>query len=172
MGRDKKYWLKIFILLTLISFSLVAIRIIIGEKFTSTDNEIIAGDYEVIEAVTCATTQEPKSKLISLGEYKITAYCPCVKCCGVWSAEHPSHQGTDYVQKTASGTIPTEGRTIAADPSVLPYGTVVVVDGYEYVVEDTGGAMNGNAIDIYFSSHEAALEWGVQYKTIYIKGDF
>lgn len=116
------------------------------------------------------TTEE--SELTCLGEFRVTAYCTCVKCCGVWSQDHPSHAGTDYVQKTASGTIPTEGRTIAADPSVLPYGTVVVVDGHEYIVEDAGSAVNGNTIDIYFSSHEAALEWGVQYKTIYIKGDF
>lgn len=116
------------------------------------------------------TTEEPE--LTCLGEFRVTAYCTCVKCCGVWSQDHPSHAGTDYVQKTASGTIPTAGRTIAADPSVLPYGTVIVVDGHEYIVEDAGSAVNGNTIDIYFSSHEAALEWGVQYKTIYIKGDF
>ena len=108
---------------------------------------------------------------VSLGEFTVTAYCPCVKCCGVWSAEHPSRIGTDYIQKTASGTIPTAGRTIAADPSVLPYGTVIVMDGNEYIVEDRGGAVKGNKIDIFFESHEEALKWGKQTKIIYIKGD-
>ncbi len=107
----------------------------------------------------------------SLGEFKVTAYCPCVKCCGIWSADHPSRIGTDYIQKTASGTIPKAGHTVAADISVLPYGTVIIIDGHEYTVEDRGGAVDGNSIDIFFESHQDALNWGVQYKTIYIKGD-
>lgn len=109
--------------------------------------------------------------LVSLGEYRITAYCACVKCCGKWSAEHPSRKGTNYIQKTASGTIPKAGRTIAADTSVLPFGTVVIIDGHEYIVEDRGSAIRGNSIDIYFDSHTDALNWGVQTKIIYIKGD-
>lgn len=49
-----------------------------------------------------------------IGTFRATAYCPCVKCCGIWSEEHPD-RGEDYVQRTSSGTIPQEGRTIAAD---------------------------------------------------------
>lgn len=48
-----------------------------------------------------------------IGTFTATAYCPCVKCCGIWSEDHPS-RGEDYVQKTHAGTIPEEGRTIAA----------------------------------------------------------
>lgn len=113
--------------------------------------------------------EEPE--LISLGEFKTTAYCTCVKCCGIWSQEHPSRIGTDYIQKTASGTIPTAGRTIAVDTEIIPFGTVVVIDGHEYIAEDIGGAVKGNILDIYFDSHEDACEYGVQYKTIYIKGE-
>ena len=35
-------------------------------------------------------TAAPEPELIELGEFKTTAYCTCVKCCGIWSAEHPS----------------------------------------------------------------------------------
>lgn len=116
--------------------------------------------------------EEPETSApIELGEFKTTAYCTCVKCCGIWSQDHPSRVGTDYVQKTASGTIPTAGRTVAVDTDVIPFGTVLIIDGHEYVAEDTGGAVNGNVIDIYFDSHESACEYGVQYKTIYIKGE-
>lgn len=108
---------------------------------------------------------------IELGVFKTTAYCTCVKCCGIWSQEHPSRVGTDYVQKTASGTIPTAGRTVAVDTNLISYGTVLIIDGHEYIAEDTGSAVKGNVIDIYFDSHEDALEYGVQYKTIYIKGE-
>ena len=113
----------------------------------------------------------PEPELIELGEFKTTAYCTCVKCCGVWSQEHPSRVGTDYVQKTASGTIPTAGRTVSVDTEVIPFGTVLIIDGHEYIAEDTGSAVKGQTIDIYFSTHEAARAYGVQYKTIYIKGE-
>lgn len=95
-------------------------------------------------------------------EVVATAYCPCELCCGVWSAEHPSRIGTDYVQKTASGTVPTAGKTIATDPDVIPTGSKVVIGNKEYIAEDTGGAVTGNHIDIYFDSHDEALQWGRQ----------
>lgn len=114
--------------------------------------------------------EAPEPELIELGEFKTTAYCTCVKCCGIWSAEHPSRVGTDYVQRTKSGTIPTADRTVSVDPNVIPLGTVLIIDGHEYIAEDTGSAVKGNVIDIYFDSHERAVEYGVQMKTIYIKG--
>lgn len=101
-----------------------------------------------------------------IGTFKATAYCPCVACCGIWSADHPDRDA-DYVQKTRAGTIPEEGRTIAADWSVLPEGSEVIICGHPYIVEDTGGAIKGNRIDIYFESHEAALEYGVQDVDLY-----
>lgn len=84
-------------------------------------------------------------------QFKATAYCGCSKCCGKWAKYH----------KTASGTTPEEGRTIAVDKKVIPLGTHVLVDGVEYVAEDTG--VRGNRIDIYFESHSDALEFGVQW---------
>lgn len=126
---------------------------------------------EAPEPITETTAPEPEPELIELGEFKTTAYCTCVKCCGIWSAEHPSRVGTDYVQRTKSGTIPTADRTVSVDPDVIPLGTVLIIDGHEYIAEDTGSAVKGNVIDIYFDSHELAVEYGVQMKTIYIKGD-
>lgn len=95
-----------------------------------------------------------------------TAYCTCPKCCGIWSADHESRIGTDYVQTTYSGTIPEEGRTIAVDPDVIPLGSRVVADGREYIAEDIGGAIKGDRIDIYFESHEDALAFGSQMLTV------
>lgn len=112
---------------------------------------------------------EPEPEPESLGEFVLTAYCPCVHCCGEWSAEHPSRIGTDYIQKTASGTIPTAGRTIGVDPSVIPFGTTVIINGHEYVAEDRGGAIKGNKIDIFFSDHAEALDFGRQTAEVFIK---
>ncbi|MCI8956972.1 MAG: hypothetical protein HFG29_08305 [Eubacterium sp.] len=100
--------------------------------------------------------KKKKNKLKSIGTYKITGYCGCSSCCGK----------TDGV--TASGTQATAGRTIAADTTKLPFGTKVVIDGHTYTVEDRGGAIKGNKIDVYFSSHSKALQWGVRYCDVYV----
>lgn len=121
------------------------------------------GDVVLLESP-APSESEPES----LGEFVLTAYCTCVKCCGEWSAEHPSRIGTDYVQKTASGTIPTAGRTISVDTSVIPLGTTVIIRGHEYVAEDRGGAIKGNKIDIFFDDHNEALEFGCQTAEVFI----
>ena len=90
----------------------------------------------------------------SLGSFYITAYCGCEKCSG-------GHN------KTASGTTPTQGRTIAADTSVLPFGTQVVIDGIVYTVEDRGSGVVGNHIDIFFATHEDAMAFGSKSVTVY-----
>ena len=100
-----------------------------------------------------------KSKATAMGNYKLTFYCPCEICNG------HSHA------TTASGTTMTEGRTIAVDPSVIPLGNRVYVDGYGvFIAEDTGGAIIGNKIDIGVSSHTRAYELGIKYADVYLLG--
>ena len=91
-----------------------------------------------------------------LGTFTTTAYCGCSYCCGK----------SDGI--TASGTYATEGRTIAA-PSNFAFGTELIIDGHTYVVEDRGGAIRGNRIDIFFSSHQAALNYGRRTVDVYVK---
>ena len=64
------------------------------------------------------------------------------------------------VYRSTTGTQVAEGRTIAVDPSVIPYGTQVIIGGHVYTAEDCGGAIKKNRIDIYVNSHEKALELG------------
>lgn len=82
--------------------------------------------------------------------YKITAYCPCAKCCGKATG------------RTAMGTKATAGRTVAASAK-FSFGTKLNINGHTYTVEDRGGAINGNKIDIFVNSHAEALAWGVRY---------
>jgi 3D (Asp-Asp-Asp) domain-containing protein len=88
---------------------------------------------------------------------EVTAYCPCSKCCG------PEAQGV-----TASGRLVTHnnGRFVAADTTVLPFRTKLVIPGYasERAVEvlDRGGAIKGNRLDVFFPTHAEALKWGRQ----------
>ena len=60
---------------------------------------------------------------------------------------------------TASGTHAKQGRTIAA-PSWIPFGTKVIIGGHEYLVEDRGGYICDNRLDIYMDSREDAMEFG------------
>ena len=85
--------------------------------------------------------------------YKITAYCPCSKCCGKTNG------------RTASGTKATAGRTVAAS-SKFAFGTKLNIGGHIYTVEDRGGAIKGNKIDIFVNTHAEALAWGVRYLTV------
>lgn len=98
--------------------------------------------------------------LVDMGVFTVTAYCPCVKCCGK-SPDNPLYG------ITATGTTVTEGRTIAVDPAVIPYGTVVFIDGKDYIAEDCGG-FKGRHIDIYMEEHDTAIVFGVQELHVYI----
>ena len=88
-------------------------------------------------------------------KFTATAYCGCSKCCG---------KSTGI---TASGTKATQGRTVAM-PSSYKFGTKIEIQGIgTYIVEDRGAAIKGNRIDIYFSNHQSALNFG--RKLVYLK---
>jgi len=93
--------------------------------------------------------QKPQVQEIYAGEFEITYYCSCFECCGK----------TDGI--TASGTLAQEGQTVAADWDIFPQGTKLYISGIGYrTVEDKGGVIKGNRLDIYMDSHQAALEGG------------
>ena len=87
-----------------------------------------------------------------------TAYCGCSYCCGK----------SDCI--TATGTRATEGRTIAVDPRMIPYGTHVLINGHEYVAEDCGGDIQNSRVDIYFESHVDANAFGKQWVELEVLG--
>jgi uncharacterized protein YabE (DUF348 family) len=69
---------------------------------------------------------------------------------------------------TASGLPAAVGR-IAVDPSVIPLGTRVYVEGYGFATAaDTGGNIKGHTIDVYYNSHGQCVSWGCRYVTVYI----
>ena len=116
-----------------------------------------AEDTKAEEKVETVEVESDQASGTYLGEFVATAYCSCAYCCGK----------TDGI--TASGTYCTAGRTIAADTSIFPFGTELVIDGHTYVVEDVGGAIGGHRIDIYFDSHQEALNYGRRTVQVYSK---
>lgn len=95
--------------------------------------------------------------LKGLGTFRITHYCACPICCGVYA------NGI-----TATGTVCTTNRTIAVNPSQIPYGSQVVINGQVYVAEDCGGAIKDNCIDIYVATHAEGLSKGTYYTEVYL----
>lgn len=119
------------------------------------NNDIETVEWELTEPMFIIDTGEVEPIIYDLGEFKITAYCPCTKCCGQW---------TNGI--TSTGVTAQANRTIAVDPKVIPYGSKVLIDGKEYVAEDCGGAIKGNRIDVFFDTHQEALQWGIKYKGV------
>jgi 3D (Asp-Asp-Asp) domain-containing protein len=105
-----------------------------------------------------------------------TGYCKCGKCCNWernWRFQAVFKSGPlkGKVKKigiTANGTKARKG-TIAADTRKYPFGTIMYIEGYGYGrVEDRGGAIKGEHIDLFFRTHKQALEWGKQNKRVKI----
>lgn len=82
--------------------------------------------------------------------FDATAYDDCYSCCGK----------SDGI--TASGVKATANHTIAAPPE-YEFGQIIEIKGIKYVVEDRGGSIKGNHIDIFFDTHEEACTFGRQY---------
>ena len=126
------------------------------EKITLSENIIKEPVNKIVQVNTVSVTSRSatltRTASVEGAEiYKITAYCPCAKCCGK----------TNGI--TACGTKATEGRTVAASAK-FAFGTKLNINGIDsYVVEDRGGAIKGNKIDIFVNSHAEALAWGVRY---------
>ena len=86
-----------------------------------------------------------------LGNFTLTAYCNCAQCCGTAG------------NLTASGTVPTAGRTVAM--AGVPFGTQLLINGTVYTVEDLGTPYGH--VDIYCGSHSEALAFGLQSADVY-----
>ena len=88
---------------------------------------------------------------IHLTAFTLTAYCNCAQCCGTAG------------NLTASGTVPTAGRTVAM--AGVPFGTQLLINGNVYTVEDLGTPYGH--VDIYCDSHSEALSFGLQSAEVY-----
>ena len=164
--QESKAWFA------LISFSVLTLGICTyGEvlRASAEPEEVMIEEYDdiirfrmedvVVEFGDVTNESEDKEtveapQLESLGIFKLTAYCPCTSCSG------------PYGTQTATGVTAQEGRTVAVDPTVIPYGTVLVINGHEYVAEDCGGAVKGKIIDIFFNEHKDNFR---EYAEVYVK---
>lgn len=160
--------IKIFTFFFLITY--IILLIIFGEDYNDVNKMTTTETTTAAITTTETTTEETTtSGPVYLGKFVINGYCSCAKCCGKWASNRPTDADGEEIVLTASGNGAIACRTVAVDPSVIPLGTVIYIDGHAYVAEDTGSAVKGNVIDIYYSSHEYALEAGRQIKDVYMK---
>lgn len=108
---------------------------------------------------TISDMKNEEYELVYIGDFKITHYC-------IEKREHTCGTGTGL---TATGTQVTAGRTVAVDPTVIPYGTKIYIEGYGWrIAEDTGGGVNGDHIDIAVTDHATAISMGTATGGVWI----
>lgn len=120
------------------------------ELKTKYNNELKAEDEE--------RKKQEASKGRYVGNFRLSFYCAGYCCNG----------GNAGI--TALGTAITPYYTIAVDPSVIPLGSKVKIDGFSgtFVAQDTGGAIKNNRIDVAVGSHSEAMNLGIQYRNVYV----
>lgn len=106
--------------------------------------------------VPAKATIQAEEELIDMGMFKVTYYCSCEECSGNWGL------------LTSTGNHCVSGRTCAVDPSVISYGTRILIDGDILYAEDCGSGVKGDHIDIYVDDHETVERGGVKYKHIWL----
>ena len=121
----------------------------VNSKYLSNEKTVIKSTTRSAATSTRQVDATPAAAGDFVGYFTLTYYCSCAKCCGK----------TNGI--TAWGTKATAGRTIATS-SAYAFGTKLVINGHTYVVEDRGGAIQGNKIDVYVDSHSEALKLGVK----------
>lgn len=149
---------------------------ILDESGENQETNEVQNEKEKIEEEKVVSYRElaennPPTEYKAVIEATATAYCLCEKCCG----KSPSSPGYGV---TASGLkiVPGTGmKVIAVDPSIIPLGSKVYVEGlngaWDYgnaIAADTGGAIKSMKIDLYMDSHQETLNWGRKKVNIYI----
>ncbi|MEL7238487.1 MAG: 3D domain-containing protein [Planctomycetota bacterium] len=140
---------------------------------SSTDEDRAAyEDFLVANARPDAQTDVTGEVVLQTKLMEVTAYCACTICCG-----------KNAVGITASGKPVSYngGLFVAADVHVLPFGTKLRIPGYGEItpqsgdvveVIDTGSAIVGDRLDVFFDDHQVAREWGRQWLPVQVVETF
>jgi 3D (Asp-Asp-Asp) domain-containing protein len=172
-----KHFSVVFLNLMTLRIAICILGLIANIARTKADDPIILLSATITEVETSSAPVLDKSgeaepprflvKATAGGEWegiqmRVTAYCPCPKCCGKYS---------DGV--TACGHEIQPGDTFVAADGRYPFGTEMLIPGYSnsqpVQVLDRGGAIKGNRLDVFFATHQEALEWGVKYLEVRVK---
>lgn len=149
-----------------------------GEKKTTFSVTYENGKEVLRNIISQVVSKKPTDKIIVQGTYPLmpisrggdpVPYSKVIKA----RATAYSPTGGRTTAYTASGRKavrnPDGYSTIAVDPSVIPYGTKLFVQGYGFAIAaDCGSAIIGNTIDVFFDTKREALNWAVKYVNLYV----
>ncbi|MDO4542515.1 MAG: S-layer homology domain-containing protein [Bacillota bacterium] len=134
--------------------------------FARLDGQFLENYEVVVEEPVVETVTDNGPTGSYIGSFRTTFYCPGSCCNGSWAGS------------TATGAVPTPGRTIAVDPNYIKLGSYVYLEFTDarltqynglYRAEDTGGAIKGYRMDVLLSSHSACLQAGVGTVNVYLQ---
>ena len=127
----------------------------LSEEKTKTEN-LVAQNAELEQQI---SQMKGNPDFSYRGEFTVTYYC---------GEDYPHICGTAN-GVTSSGATAFAGVTVAADPSIIPTGTYIYIKGVGMrVVQDTGGGIQGNKLDVYVDTHDEALENGIHEASVWI----
>ncbi len=116
--------------------------------------------FLILTAAVASAATEPSARgtWAPMGEYRVTAYSACVRCCGK----------SDGI--TADGTYaPGFKGVLVSAPKDIPFGTRLWVEGVGLVeVHDRGGAIKGRRLELFFQKYNDAVQWGVQKRQVWV----
>lgn len=156
-----------------------------GEKQISTRIVYENGKEIARQVVSETVTKEPIQKIVAMGtlgvltpsrggrvlykdsiRVKATAYSNGFRSTG----KNPGDDGYGYTATGTKARRSSDGySSVAVDPRIIPLGTRLYVEGYGYAIaEDTGGAIKGNSIDVFYDTDREAESWGVRWVNVYI----
>ncbi|MED4476185.1 3D domain-containing protein, partial [Oceanobacillus caeni] len=120
----------------------------VSQEASQADKKVVVEADEKAESAKSEGNSEDDAEL-NVIQATATAYTAnCDGCSGITST------GVDLNANP-------NAKVIAVDPSVIPLGSKVYVDGYGYAVAaDTGGSIKGNKIDVHVPTKAEAYKWG------------
>jgi len=150
-----------------------------GSRQITSKTTYIGGEVDSVEVVEDVVIKEPVNEVIEKGVAKVietnagtylsnkvmkmraTAYTASRSCTGKGPGD-PGYGITASGMKAAVGVV-------AVDKNVIPLGTKLYIEGYGFAIAgDTGGAIKGNKVDLFYNNYSEAINFGVQYRDVYV----
>ncbi len=155
-----------------------------GEKSVTTKVTYENGKEVSRKVISEAVTKKPVQKVVAMGTkpkvQPVSQHSASRGASSEGAKRIISVRSTAYSPRkdhgtaiTASGMVAVRDAngtsTVAVDPRVIPLGTKLYIEGYGYAIAaDTGLAIKGNKVDLFFNTLDEARNWGARYVNIYI----
>lgn len=151
-----------------------------GERKITTEVVYENGKEVTRRVVEETVSKSPINKVIEIGTMAVVrpsrsdssveyAYSSVLSCESTSYTADRGDSGTITATGAAVNRDPNGYSTVAVDPRVIPLGTKLYIEGYGLAIAaDTGGAIKGNIVDVYFNTYEECVNWGRRQVNVYI----